>query len=84
MFEELSKESEEEFLKDLMEIRNLNNNKSAIDWYDKNKFKKILTTKKIIDNNRFNHKNKIGKLRFNDINNSIINVKVVKQILKRK
>ena len=46
MFEELSKESEEEFL--LMEIRNLNNNKSAIDWYDKNKFKKIFTTKKLL------------------------------------
>ena len=40
MFEELSKESEEEFFKDLMEIRNLNNNKSTTDWYDKNKFKK--------------------------------------------
>ena len=48
MFEELSKESEEEFLKDLMEIRNLNNNKSAVDWYDKNKFKKIFTTKKLL------------------------------------
>ena len=33
---------------------------------------KILT---IIDNNGFNHKNKIGKLRFNDINNLIINIK---------
>ena len=42
MFEELSKESEEEFFKDLMEIRNLNNNKSTTDWYDKNKLKKIL------------------------------------------
>ena len=72
MFEELSKESEEEFFKDLMEIRNLNNNKSTTDWYDKNKFKKILT---IIDNNGFNHKNKIGKLRFKDINNLIINIK---------
>ena len=55
-----------------MEIRNLNNNKSTTDWYDKNKFKKILT---IIDNNGFNHKNKIGKLRFNNINNLIINIK---------
>ena len=72
MFEELSKESEEEFFKDLMEIRNLNNNKSTADWYDKNKFKKILT---IIDNNSFHHKNKLGKLKFNDINNLIINVK---------
>ena len=71
MFEELSKESEEEFFKDLEEIRNPNNNKSTADWYDKNKFKKILT----IDNNGFNHKNKIGKLRFNHINNFFINIK---------
>ena len=34
--------------------------------------KKILTT---IDNNNFNHKNKIGKLKFNDINNLINNIK---------
>ena len=72
MFEELSKESEEEFFKDLEEIRNLNNNKSTTDWYDKNKFNKILT---IIDNNGFNHKNKIGILKFNDINNLINDIK---------
>ena len=54
-----------------MEIRNLNNNKITTDWYDKNKFWKILT---IIDNNGFNHKSKIGKLRFNNINNLIINI----------
>ena len=40
--------------------------------YDKNKFNKILTT---TDNNNFNHKNKIGKLKFNDINNFINNIK---------
>ena len=40
MFEELSKESEEEFFNGLTEIRNLNNNKSTTDCYDKNKFKK--------------------------------------------
>ena len=38
------------------------------DWYDKNKFKKILTT---IDSNKFNHKNKVGKLKFCDINNLV-------------
>ena len=67
-----------------MKIRNLNNNKSTTDWYDKNKFKKILA---IIDNNGFNHKNKIGTLRFNNISNLIINInnmQLVKQILKRK
>ena len=36
------------------------------------KFYKILTT---IDNNNFNHKNKIGKLKFNDINDLINNIK---------
>ena len=47
-------------------------NKGTTDWYDKNKFNKILTT---IDNNNFNHKNKTGKLKFNDINNLINNIK---------
>ena len=42
------------------------------DWYDKNKFKKILTT---IDSNKFNNKNKIDKLKFNDINNLVNNIK---------
>ena len=40
--------------------------------YDKNKFNKILTS---IDSNKFNHKNKIGKLKFNDINSLINNIK---------
>ena len=34
--------------------------------------KKILTT---IDNNNFNHKNKIGKLKFNEINDLINSIK---------
>ena len=55
-----------------MEIRNLNNSKSTTDWYDKIKFKKILTA---IDSNGFNHKSKIGKLRFYDINNLINDIK---------
>ena len=38
----------------------------------KNKFEKILTA---IDSNGFNHKNKIGKLRFNDINNLVNDIK---------
>ena len=37
-----------------------------------NKFNEILA---IIDNNNFNHKNKIGKLKFNDINNLINGIK---------
>ena len=59
-------------------------NSNTTNWYDTNKFNKILAT---IDNNNFNHKNKIGKLKFNDINDLINNIKIiqlVKQILKRK
>ena len=68
---EINKESEEEFIEDLKEPFSLNN-KGTTNWYDKNKFKKILTT---IGNNNFNHKNKIGKFKFNDINNLINNIK---------
>ena len=69
--EKINKESEEEFIEDLKEPFSLNN-KSTTNWYDKNKFNKILTT---IDSNNFNHKNKIGKFKFNDINNLINNIK---------
>ena len=44
---------------ELIEIINPKKDEDTTDWYDKNKFKKILTT---IDNNKFNHKNKISKL----------------------
>ena len=67
----IDNESEKESIKDLKEATDLNN-KSTTDWYDKNKFNKILTT---IDSNNFNHKNKIGKFKFNDINNLINNIK---------
>ena len=40
--------------------------------YDTDKFNKILAT---IDNNNFNHKNKIGKLTFNNINDLINSIK---------
>ena len=70
---EPNKESNKESLdEDLMEIRSPKKDEDTTDWYDKNKFKKILTT---IDSNNFNHKNKIGKLKFNDINNLINNIK---------
>ena len=58
--------------KSVNESDNKSVNKGTTDWYDKNKFNEILTT---IDNNNFNHKNKIGKLKFNDINNLINNIK---------
>ena len=47
-------------------------NSNTTSWYDTDNFKKILVT---IDNSNFNHKNKIGKLKFNDINDLINSIK---------
>ena len=47
-------------------------NSNSTSWYDTDKFNKILAT---VDNNNFNHKNKIGKLKFNDINDLINSIK---------
>ena len=47
-------------------------NSNLTSWCDTDKFNKILAT---IDNNNFNHKNKIGKLKFNDINDLINSIK---------
>ena len=51
-----------------MEIKSPKENKNATDyypnWFDKNKFKKYLA---IIDSNKFNYKNKIGKFNYIDI-----------------
>ena len=47
-------------------------NSNTTRWYDTDKFNKILAT---IDNSNFNHKNKIGKLKFNDINDLINSIK---------
>ena len=71
ILKKIDKERAEEFIEDLKESFSLNN-KSTANSYDKNKFNKILTT---IDSNNFNHKNKIGKFKFNDINNLINNIK---------
>ena len=53
-------------------LTNESDNKNTTNWYDKHKFNKILTT---IGTNKFNHKNKIGKFKFNDINDFINNIK---------
>ena len=50
--------------------KTVNSNKTS--WYDTNKFNEILAT---IGNNNFNHKNKIGKLKFSEINNLINGIK---------
>ena len=63
--EEMIEKNDKKFIEDLREPFSLNN-KSTTNLYDKNKFNKIRTT---IDSNNFNHKNKIGKFKFNDINN---------------
>ena len=70
MLEVMDKKREEELIKDLRQEFGLNN-RSTTNWYDKNKFNKILTT---IGSNNFNHKNKIGKFKFNDINDLINNI----------
>ena len=43
-----------------IEIKSLEEDENTAHWYDKNKFKKILA---IVNSNKFNHKNKIGKLK---------------------
>ena len=68
----MREESDEDTDEELTELKIPKNNKNKADWYDTNKFKIILTT---IGSNNFNHKNKIGKLKFNDINSLINNIK---------
>ena len=69
---ELREESDEDSDEELIEVKIPKNNKNQADWYDTNKFKIILTT---IDSNNFNHKNQIGKLKLNDINSLINNIR---------
>ena len=63
----ISEESTEESI----EIKSTKKDENTTDWYDKNKFKKILA---IVDSNKFNHKNKIGKFKHNDINDLVNNI----------
>ena len=70
--DEYSGEESDKMFKESTQIKISNKGESTTNWYDKNKFKKILTT---TDSNNFNHKNKIGKFKFNDINNLINNIK---------
>ena len=78
---ESDKETSDE---ELIEIINPKKDKNTNDWYGTNKFAIILTT---IDSSNFNHKNKIGKLKFNNINNLINNVKnniIIEALAKQK
>ena len=72
MCEESNKELNKESNKELIETISLKNDDNTIIWYDKNKFNGILST---INSNNFSHKNKIGKFKFNDINDLINNIK---------
>ena len=47
-------------------------NSNITSWYDIDKFDKILATS---DNSNFNHKNKVGKLKFSGINDLINSIK---------
>ena len=54
------------------ELTNEKVNSNITSWHNTDKFNKILAT---IDNYNFNHKNKIGKLKFDDINNLMNSIK---------
>ena len=63
---ELRKENKES-----IEIKSSKENENTTDWFDKNKFQKILA---IANSSKFNHKNKIGKFKYNDIIKLINNI----------
>ena len=73
----------EESAEELKEIKISEKDKNVADWYDKNNFKKILA---IINNNKFNHKNKIGEFRYSNIKDLVdnINKNIISEILARK
>ena len=43
-----------------------------LNWFDRNKFEKILA---IIDSNKFNYKNKIGEFKYIDIKELVNNIR---------
>ena len=52
--------------------KSLEEDKNTTDWFDKNKFKKILA---IIDSNKFNYRNKIGEFKYIDIRDLVNNIR---------
>ena len=81
--EELKKENKEsikiKISEEAIKINSPKKDENVTDWYDKNKFEKILA---IVNSNKFSHKNKIGKLRYNDIKNLVdsINKNTISEI----
>ena len=53
------------------EIKSPKEDENTTDWYDKNKFKKIID---VVCSNKFNHKNKKGKFKYKDIKNLVDNI----------
>ena len=65
-----------ELIEELKEIKSSGEGKNTTDsypnWFNKNKFRKILA---IIDSNKFNHKNKIGEFKYIGIKDLVNNIK---------
>ena len=57
-------------IKSFKEYKNMADN--YLNWFDRNKFEKILA---IIDSNKFNYKNKIGKLKYINIKDLVNNIR---------
>ena len=55
-----------------IEIKSPEEDKNTTDWFDKNKFKKMLA---IIDSSKFNYKNKIGEFKYIDIKDLVNNIR---------
>ena len=60
-----------ESIKKPIEIKSLEEDENTTDWFGKNNFKKILD---IVDSNKFNHKNKIGEFKHNEIKDLVNNI----------
>ena len=82
--EELKKENKEsikiKISEEAIKLNSPKKDENVTDWYDKNKFEKILA---IVNSNKFSHKNKIGKLRYNDIKNLVdsINKNTISEVI---
>ena len=65
-----------ELIEKLKEIKSPKEDKNTTDyypnWFDRNKFEKILA---IIDSNKFNYKNKIGEFKYIDIRDLVNNIR---------
>ena len=69
--EENEKSTEIKTFEESTEIKSPKEDENMTNWFDKNKLDKTLA----INSNKFNHKNKIGKFKYNDIKNLVENIK---------